>query len=409
MTKNRSTTPVLDRRQKTPAQPEESLQRRRRRSNRVMEGDLDAPETPVLRRSRRQTPHPARGADNAHNDTQSEAIATNVPQAQPRKRVRGASHDTTSMLDDEFPKVDSLREEVTPGSLKRQRTDAWGEDIGGEGSGVESEGYHITLADDESLSDRDSGVLEVDARAPSDVSTSPSAIIDLTSDTTTLPNSTHTDTTRMAHIIDLSTPVVSQIRNPVQRSPSSEAVFDLTQEEDDDLQVLHHIPGVRLPSVPRAFTSGMLELGADTLSSPEAGGSVRAWIESAFSRMLGTGSRSVPNDNLHEVGGQSPLQPQSIRSIRPRLPSFNELQDNLRTTVARPQPPPPPPEPENPAALKCAICLGTFSVNTNLSATICGHIYCEDCIKDVLKVKKECPMCRRPLKGKNSIHRLYIS
>jgi hypothetical protein len=64
---------------------------------------------------------------------------------------------------------------------------------------------------------------------------------------------------------------------------------------------------------------------------------------------------------------------------------------------------------EEPTALRCAICLSSFSKGIELSATVCGHIFCQDCIDAALKQgKKVCPICRKDLKGKTAVHRLYI-
>jgi hypothetical protein len=63
--------------------------------------------------------------------------------------------------------------------------------------------------------------------------------------------------------------------------------------------------------------------------------------------------------------------------------------------------------------LTCVICMSIASDTTQLSSTICGHIFCEDCIRDALAAKvpggKKCPVCRKSLAGKNSVHRLYVS
>ena len=49
----------------------------------------------------------------------------------------------------------------------------------------------------------------------------------------------------------------------------------------------------------------------------------------------------------------------------------------------------------------CGICLDEIPEN-NTSVTTCGHLFCYDCIKQVLSVKSECPYCRKKL-NKNDI------
>ncbi|ONM56187.1 RING/U-box superfamily protein [Zea mays] len=41
------------------------------------------------------------------------------------------------------------------------------------------------------------------------------------------------------------------------------------------------------------------------------------------------------------------------------------------------------------------------------STTTCGHIFCDTCIKQAIKVQKKCPTCRKGLKM-NSVHRIFL-
>jgi len=43
----------------------------------------------------------------------------------------------------------------------------------------------------------------------------------------------------------------------------------------------------------------------------------------------------------------------------------------------------------------------------DMASTVCGHVFCFDCIKESMKAKKQCPTCRKALRA-NQIHRLYI-
>ena len=45
----------------------------------------------------------------------------------------------------------------------------------------------------------------------------------------------------------------------------------------------------------------------------------------------------------------------------------------------------------------CSICFDTLS---NPSLTPCGHVFCKECLELCLKAKKECPMCKADLAGK---------
>ncbi|XP_031620183.1 E3 ubiquitin-protein ligase RNF4-like [Contarinia nasturtii] len=55
---------------------------------------------------------------------------------------------------------------------------------------------------------------------------------------------------------------------------------------------------------------------------------------------------------------------------------------------------------------KCPICLETYGFDEILS-TMCGHLYCGPCIRNVIKTRKKCPMCNRALK-QNQVHRLFF-
>lgn len=64
------------------------------------------------------------------------------------------------------------------------------------------------------------------------------------------------------------------------------------------------------------------------------------------------------------------------------------------------------PKKSAPGTTKCPICLDMFTLDQILS-TMCGHLYCEPCIQNVIKTRKKCPMCNRGLK-QNQVHRLFL-
>ncbi|KAL6628084.1 hypothetical protein U3516DRAFT_809318 [Neocallimastix sp. 'constans'] len=57
--------------------------------------------------------------------------------------------------------------------------------------------------------------------------------------------------------------------------------------------------------------------------------------------------------------------------------------------------------------IKCSICLCNPTVGTRLDSTICGHVFCHDCLAQALKVSKRCPTCRHFLRNRYSVHPLY--
>ncbi|XP_072965186.1 uncharacterized protein [Typha angustifolia] len=52
----------------------------------------------------------------------------------------------------------------------------------------------------------------------------------------------------------------------------------------------------------------------------------------------------------------------------------------------------------------CPVCMNTL---VEASSTICGHIFCQSCIKASIQAQKKCPTCRRKL-TMNNFHRVYL-
>jgi len=62
----------------------------------------------------------------------------------------------------------------------------------------------------------------------------------------------------------------------------------------------------------------------------------------------------------------------------------------------------------------CPICLDSFTEvkasGRQVMSTTCGHVFCEECLKGVLKnnaAGKKCPTCRKQL-SRQSVHPLFI-
>ncbi|KAJ6790454.1 E3 ubiquitin-protein ligase RNF4-like [Iris pallida] len=52
----------------------------------------------------------------------------------------------------------------------------------------------------------------------------------------------------------------------------------------------------------------------------------------------------------------------------------------------------------------CPICMNTLD---NPCSTVCGHIFCESCLKASIQVQKKCPTCRAKLTNK-SFHKVFL-
>ncbi|KAJ3015497.1 hypothetical protein HKX48_004573 [Thoreauomyces humboldtii] len=195
-------------------------------------------------------------------------------------------------------------------------------------------------------------------------------------------------------VIDLSTQAAASDWSERPRERADEVVYDLTLTDDEavvddeDLQIVSHVPGAPRPIQPRRI-SGSPVLISDTpapFRRPRettfslADGDLRAVLRSLMSRDL------TPGASFLYQGG--PREPRPFAAVPP------------------PQLPPLGP-PEDPAAIKCAICLDVFGVSTKLCATQCGHVFCEGCITDAKKVNNKCPVCRKVL-GKKPLIRLFF-
>lgn len=55
-------------------------------------------------------------------------------------------------------------------------------------------------------------------------------------------------------------------------------------------------------------------------------------------------------------------------------------------------------EDKNNYDVKCTICLDEFEDESNISLPECRHIFHTDCIKEWVRYKKECPVCRNEIK-----------
>lgn len=65
----------------------------------------------------------------------------------------------------------------------------------------------------------------------------------------------------------------------------------------------------------------------------------------------------------------------------------------------------------NKRIIRCGICFDAHdeicASGRDLVSTICGHLFCSECIKMSLKTLKQCPQCRKKLTAKQ-YHPIYI-
>ncbi|KAH7481737.1 hypothetical protein KRP22_015045 [Phytophthora ramorum] len=56
------------------------------------------------------------------------------------------------------------------------------------------------------------------------------------------------------------------------------------------------------------------------------------------------------------------------------------------------------------AQLKCSICLDVLE---DMTSTLCGHIFCAQCVHQAIRANGKCPLCQRRLHLKDT-HRIYF-
>ncbi|KEH40845.1 zinc finger, C3HC4 type (RING finger) protein [Medicago truncatula] len=57
-------------------------------------------------------------------------------------------------------------------------------------------------------------------------------------------------------------------------------------------------------------------------------------------------------------------------------------------------------EPEPPEEPRCPICMDPF---VEEMTTRCGHIFCKNCIKNVIRIQGKCPTCRKKVTSRQLI------
>lgn len=58
--------------------------------------------------------------------------------------------------------------------------------------------------------------------------------------------------------------------------------------------------------------------------------------------------------------------------------------------------------------IDCVICLETFG-DQPIASTICGHVFCQDCLVEALRIEKKCPTCRHVLRGRHAYHQIFLN
>lgn len=96
-----------------------------------------------------------------------------------------------------------------------------------------------------------------------------------------------------------------------------------------------------------------------------------------------------------------------VTKVARRLKAHQEVHlipSEPTTTLTHTPSPAPVPESVPAASKRCPIC---FDALQNPSVTLCGHVYCRECITTVARSTKQCPICRKKLTNKG-FHPLFL-
>lgn len=99
-----------------------------------------------------------------------------------------------------------------------------------------------------------------------------------------------------------------------------------------------------------------------------------------------------------EIEVRNSYAPRTRASSVPKLPKASTSASTSNVS---------PPKNVEDSGIKCPVCLERLAQN-QVHSTVCGHLYCKNCIQSAVKTCKKCPICNKKLAAKD-IHRIYFS
>lgn len=110
--------------------------------------------------------------------------------------------------------------------------------------------------------------------------------------------------------------------------------------------------------------------------------------------MTSTGSRRSRRQAVKTETDASDIPPKTkVRAVTP--PPSNSRKPDTSNAQSSPLP-----------ALTCAVCMESV-VGRQPTSTACGHIFCQGCIMQAIRVTSKCPLCNTKL-SRNKVHRVYF-
>uniref|UniRef100_A0A8W7P511 RING-type domain-containing protein n=1 Tax=Anopheles coluzzii TaxID=1518534 RepID=A0A8W7P511_ANOCL len=229
-------------------------------------------------------------------------------------------------------------------------------------------------------------------------------------------------------IIDLSdvpirTPPAA--RQPSSRDRSAPVVIISSSDEENEGE--QPPPPRRRINVTQNATNTLIQIGnvSIDLSAPDPSSVVELTLSgSQNDRYLfdSTGSQQRIEHNYTRDFGD--IDARSAFQVRParQAPPRSRLSSHAPAPAPAPVPSPRRAAPaaavatnsqpnDNPSTGKdiiCPICYESLADRPVLS-TICGHLFCADCIKRAQQLTKQCPMCKRKLWKASQMHPIYFT
>ena len=112
------------------------------------------------------------------------------------------------------------------------------------------------------------------------------------------------------------------------------------------------------------------------------------------------------------VSGESSAPP-LFRTPSSSAPPPSQAVDQAKTKTKTPAPAQKAPSSSSSAqdSVKCGVCMDTVSEikagGKNMVSTVCGHMFCDTCLKGAMRFQKFCPTCREGLAPKG-YHPLFL-
>lgn len=114
-------------------------------------------------------------------------------------------------------------------------------------------------------------------------------------------------------------------------------------------------------------------------------------------------------DNVVDITSDKRKENVPVESLEDLKKKTEEILDGVTSLIEDLKPKPKEPEKTSPKkdAPTCPICLETLGSSRPAMATLCGHMFCEPCIVQVVRTSKKCPTCRKGV-SKTKYHPVYI-